>query len=153
MRKLFLGVSALLFLDTLLQLYFAGFGVFGEHVVGGDESFTPHSINGQFVLRGLALLAILFAALAKAGRSTIWLTVGIFLMTYVQLIVFILGGILSGGSREHPNLPGAWMVSVHAVTGLLIIFMTYWLFRRARRLVRTGSARRAGKRQSVSTSA
>ncbi|WP_422935677.1 DUF6220 domain-containing protein [Sinomonas sp. P47F7] len=141
MRKTFLVISALLFLDTIVQLYLAGFGNFGEKVVG-DESFTPHMLNGQIVMRSLALLAILVAALARAGKSTIWLTVGIFLLTWVQLLVFIVGGILTGASREAPNLPGAWAVSVHAVTGLLIIFSTYWLFLRARRLNRTGSAER-----------
>lgn len=152
MRKIFLGVSALLFLDTIVQLYLAGFGAFGERVVG-EDSFTPHMLNGQIVMRALSLLAILFAALAKSGRSTIWLTVGIFLLTWVQLLVFIVGGILTGSGPDNPNLPGAWAVSVHAVTGLLIIFATYWLFLRARRLNRTGTTSGADKGESLPTTA
>lgn len=56
------------------------------------------------------------------------LAVGIFLLTWVQLPVFIVGGILTGASQENPNLPGTWIVSIHAVSGLLIIFSTYWLW-------------------------
>lgn len=151
MRKALLIVSSLLFLDTIAQLYLAGFGTFGGKLLG-DASFDPHTINGQIVMRSLALLAILFAFLAKSGKSTIWLTVGIFLLTYVQLAVFIVGGILTGGSRENPNLPGAWAVSTHAVTGLLIIFSTYWLFLRARRLDRTGSAVKARTQETLPAS-
>ncbi|TDF99076.1 hypothetical protein E1809_05740 [Arthrobacter terricola] len=51
-----------------------------------------------------------------------------------------MGGILTGASAENPSIPGAWTVSIHAVTGLLIIFSAYWLMLRARRLDRTGSA-------------
>ncbi|MCX2749954.1 DUF6220 domain-containing protein [Arthrobacter sp. MI7-26] len=151
MRKALLVVSSLLFLDTIVQLYLAGFGTFSEKLLG-DQSFTPHMLNGQIVMRSLALLAILFAALAKSGKSTIWLTVGIFLLTWVQLLVFILGGILTGASQENPNLPGAWTVSIHAVSGLLIIFSTYWLFLRARRLDRSGSVAKTRAQESLPAS-
>jgi Na+/melibiose symporter-like transporter len=151
MRKALLIISSLLFFDTIVQLYLAGFGTFSEKLLG-DESFTPHMLNGQIVMRSLALLAILFAALAKSGKSTVWLTVGIFLLTWVQLIVFIVGGILTGASQENPNLPGAWAVSIHAVSGLLIIFSTYWLFLRARRLDRTGSAVKVRTREPIPAS-
>jgi hypothetical protein len=145
MRKAFLVVAALLFLDTIVQLYLAAFGTFALELIPNHESFDYHAFNGQVVLRSLALLAIIAAAVARAGRNTIWLTVGIFLLTWVQLLVFIVGGMLTGAGPENPSIAGAWAVSVHAVTGLLIIFSTYWLFLRARRLDRTGSTTRAAK--------
>lgn len=139
MRKAFLAVSALLFLDTIAQLYLAAFGTFALDLIPNHESFDYHAFNGQVVLRSLALLAILFAALAKAGKNTIWLTVGIFLLTWVQLLVFIVGGMLTGAGPDNPSIAGAWAVATHAVTGLLIIFSCYWLFLRARRLDKSGS--------------
>lgn len=146
MRKAFLVVAALMFLDTIVQLYLAAFGAFAESLLG-EESFAYHFINGYFVLRGLSLLAILFAALAKAGKNTIWLTVGIFALTWVQMLVFIVGGMLTGAGPENPTVPGAWAVATHAVTGLLIIFSCYWLVLRARRLDKTGSAAKATEAQ------
>ncbi|GAB3269758.1 hypothetical protein GCM10027449_04160 [Sinomonas notoginsengisoli] len=144
MRKAFLVVTALMFLDTIVQLYLAAFGTFGSHVIG-DDAFDYHAFNGQVVLRSLALLSIVFAALARAGKNTIWLTVGVFLLTWVQLLVFIVGGILTGAGRDNPTVAGAWAVSTHAVTGLLIIFSCYWLFLRARRLDKTGSVTKASE--------
>ncbi|MBT2554920.1 DUF6220 domain-containing protein [Arthrobacter sp. ISL-5] len=151
MRKTLLIISTLLFLDTIVQLYLAAFGTFSGELIG-EEAFTPHMINGQLVMRSLALLAILFAALARSGKSTVWLTVGIFLLTWVQLLVFIVGSILTGSSQENPNLPGAWTVSLHAVSGLLIIFATYWLMLRARRLDRTGIVLKSTKEESLPAS-
>jgi hypothetical protein len=139
MRKAFLVITALMFLDTILQLYFAAFGAFAERLLG-EDAFTVHFLNGYFVLRGLSLLSILFAALARAGRTTIWLTVGIFALTWVQMFVFIIGGLLTGAGPDNPTVPGAWAVSTHAVTGLLIIFSCYWLVLRARRLAKAGPA-------------
>ncbi|MDQ4490883.1 DUF6220 domain-containing protein [Sinomonas sp. ASV486] len=145
MRKAFLAVSALLFLDTIVQLYLAAFGTFALDLIPNHASFDYHAFNGQVVLRSLALLTILVAALARAGKNTIWLTVGIFLLTWVQLLVFIVGGMLTGAGPDNPSIPGAWAVATHAVTGLLIIFSCYWLLLRARRLDRTGSVTRPEK--------
>jgi hypothetical protein len=141
MRKAFFVVAALMFLDTIVQLYLAAFGAFAESLLG-EDSFAYHFINGYFILRGLSLLAILFAALARAGKNTVWLTVGIFALTWVQMLVFVVGGMLTGAGPENPTVPGAWAVATHAVTGLLIIFCCYWLMLRARRLDKTGSVAR-----------
>ncbi|TLM72700.1 hypothetical protein [Pseudarthrobacter sp. NamB4] len=95
-----------------------------------------HSLNGQYVLRGLALLAIILTAIARAGKRTIWLAVGIFVMSLVQLLIFIVGGMLTGSSEEHVTPAGSWVASIHPVTGMLIIFMSYRLFLRSRALLR-----------------
>ncbi|WP_413250018.1 hypothetical protein [Sinomonas flava] len=142
MRKAFLVVAALLFLDTIAQLYLAAFGTFALEMIPNHESFDYHAFNGQVVLRLLALVAILCAALAKAGKNTIWLTVGIFALTWVQLLVFIVGGLLTGAGPDNPTIAGAWAVATHAVTGLLIIFCCYWLLLRARRLDKAGATPR-----------
>ena len=111
-------------------------------IARGDYTPTPVGRLTYFILRGLSLLAILFAALARAGKNTVWLTVGIFALTWVQMLVFVVGGMLTGAGPENPTVPGAWAVATHAVTGLLIIFCCYWLMLRARRLDKTGSVAR-----------
>ncbi|WP_411375609.1 hypothetical protein ACLH0K_04305 [Arthrobacter sp. MPF02] len=136
MRKVLFGVAALLLAAGVLQLFFAGYMVFQNSKEEMHEAAVFHSLNGQFVLRGLALLAIIFAALARAGKRTIWLAVGIFLMSIVQLLIFIVGGMLTGSSEDFVTPAGSWVASIHPVTGMLIIFMSYWLFLRSRALLR-----------------
>lgn len=138
MRKVLFGVAALLLAAGVLQLFFAGFMFFQNTREEMHDAVVFHSMNGQFVLRGLALLAIIFAALARAGKRTIWLAVGIFLMSVVQLLIFIIGGMLTGSSEDFVTPAGSWVASIHPVTGLLLIFMSYWFFLRCRSLLAAG---------------
>jgi hypothetical protein len=63
--------------------------------------------------------------------------VGIFLMSLVQLLIFIVGGMLTGSSEEHITPEGSWVASIHPVTGMLMIFMSYWFFLRCRALAKS----------------
>jgi hypothetical protein len=134
MRKTLLVLSAIILLSGLAQLFFAGYFHFQNSIEAQHEAGVYHVMNGQYVLRYSALLAVIVAAIAKAGSRTIWLAAGIFLMTWVQLFIFIIGGMLTGSSEDFITPAGSWVASIHPVTGLLIIFMSYWLFRRARAL-------------------
>ena len=60
------------------------------------------------------------------------LAAGIFLLSWVQLFIFIIGGMLTGSSEDFITPAGSWVVSIHPITGVLMIFMSYWLFNRAR---------------------
>lgn len=137
MRKVLFGVAALLLAAGILQLFFAGFMVFQNTKEEMHDAAVFHSLNGQFVLRGLALLAIILAALARSGKRTIWLAVGIFLMSIVQLAIFIVGGMLTGSSEDFITPAGSWVAAIHPVTGMLMIFMSYWFFLRCRSLLGT----------------
>jgi hypothetical protein len=137
MRKVLYGLSALLLASGVLQLFFAGYMVFQNSTEEMHDAAVYHSLNGQFVLRGLALLAIILAALARAGKRTVWLAVGIFLMSLVQLLIFIVGGMLTGSSEEHITPEGSWVAAIHPVTGMLMIFMSYWFFLRCRALAQS----------------
>ncbi|BCW50898.1 hypothetical protein [Arthrobacter sp. StoSoilB13] len=134
MRKTLLVLSAIILLSGLAQLFFAGYFHFQNTIEAQREAGVYHVMNGQYVLRYSALLAVIVAAIAKAGSRTIWLAAGIFLMTWVQLFIFIIGGMLTGSSEDFITPSGSWVASIHPITGLLIIFMSYWLFRRARTL-------------------
>ena len=134
MRKTLLVLSAIILLSGLAQLFFAGYFHFQNSIEAQHEAGVYHVMNGQYVLRYSALLAVIVAAIAKAGSRTIWLAAGIFLMTWVQLFIFIIGGMLTGSSEDFITPSGSWVAGIHPVTGLLIILMSYLLLRRARAL-------------------
>lgn len=141
MKKAFLVTTVLFVIDSMLQVYLAAFGSFGLET-GDEEAFGPHAINGQIVLRVLALAMIVFAALARAGKRTIWLTVTVFLLTVLQLVIFIIAGVIFGVGPDSSvvPLPAILTVSLHGLNGALIIVLGVALFFRARKLVREGTA-------------
>ena len=141
MKKAFLVTTVLFVIDSMLQVYFAAFGSFGMET-GDEEAWSLHAINGQIVLRVLALALIVFAALARAGKRTIWMAVTVFLLTVLQLLIFILTGVIFGVGPETTvvPLPAMLWVSLHGLNGALILVLGVALFFRARRLVREGSA-------------
>ncbi|MDR6637255.1 hypothetical protein [Paenarthrobacter nitroguajacolicus] len=132
MRKALLVLSAIVLLSALAQLLFAGYFHFQNTIEAQREAGVYHVMNGQYVLRYGALLAAIVAAIARAGSRTIWLAAGIFLLSWVQLFIFIIGGMLTGSSEDFITPAGSWVAAIHPLTGVLIIFMSYWLFRRAR---------------------
>ena len=102
MRKVYFVTTVLLLISVVFQFYFAALGVFGPQ--GEDDNlYVFHSVNGQFVLPALALLAVLFAALSRAGARTVWLTALPILLVAVQILLFILAGAIGGGDRGQPD--------------------------------------------------
>jgi hypothetical protein len=137
MRKLFLTVAVLFTASVVVQLYLAAVGVFSDPE---DELFAWHGANGRIVLPILALLLIVTAALARAGRRTIWLSVLTIVLLLFQTVLFILTGVIFG-LDEHtaPPLAATLILSLHAVNGTAILLLGVLLVVRARRLVRDGA--------------
>ena len=143
MRKLFLVVTILFTASVILQLYFAAVGVFSNPE---DELFAWHGTNGRIVLPILALLLIVTAALARAGKRTIWLSVLPLVLILFQTVLFILTGVIFGldeSSHAEPPLAATLFLSLHAVNGAAILLLGVLLVVRARRLVREGSPAKA----------
>ncbi|MRG60965.1 hypothetical protein GE115_13975 [Agromyces sp. CFH 90414] len=139
MRKVFLVVTVLFTASVVLQLYFAAVGVFSNPE---DELFAWHGTNGRIVLPLLALLMIVAAALAKAGKRTIWLSVLPLVLILFQTVLFILTGVIFGldeSSHADPPLAATLFLSLHAVNGAAILLVGVLLVVRARRLVRDGA--------------
>ena len=132
MRKTLLVLAAIILLSSLAQLLFAGYFHFQNTIEAQREAGVYHVVNGQYVLRYAALLAVIVAAIARLGSRTFLLAAGIFLLTWFQLFIFIIGGMLTGSSEDFITPSGSWVAAIHPVSGLLIIFMSYWLFNRAR---------------------
>jgi carbon starvation protein CstA len=144
MRKLFLTVAVLFTAAVILQLYFAAVGVFSNPE---DELFSWHGTNGRIVLPILAILLIVSAALARAGKRTIWLSVLPLVLILFQTVLFIVTGAIFGlGPESHasPPLAATLILSLHAVNGAAILLLGVLFVVRARRLVREGAPAKLG---------
>ncbi|RXZ67813.1 DUF6220 domain-containing protein [Agromyces albus] len=145
MRKLFLTVAVLFTVAVVLQLYFAAVGVFSNPE---DELFSWHGTNGRIVLPILAILLIVSAALARAGKRTVWLSVLPLVLILFQTVLFIITGAIFGlgpDSHASPPLAATLLLSLHAVNGTAILLLGVLLVVRARRLVRDGVPVTAGR--------
>ncbi len=138
LRLVFLTLTVLLTAATVFQLYLAAVGVFSHD----DEGFSWHGMNGRIVLPVLVLLTVIFAAVARAGKRTIWLSVAMIGLLVFQTLIFILTGVIFGIGPETPRPPLAavLMVSFHALGGLAMIWVSSLLIHRARGLLRAQEA-------------
>ena len=131
MRKAYFVTTVLLLISVVIQFYFAAMGVFGPQ--GEDDNlYAFHSTNGQIVLPALSLLAVIFAALARAGVRTVLLTALPILLVAVQILLFILAGAIGGGSEDTPTVASAVILGLHAVNGLAIMGVIITVMNRAR---------------------
>lgn len=131
MRKVYFVTTVLLLISVVFQFYFAALGVFGPQGEN-DNLYVFHSVNGQFVLPVLALLAVLFAALSRAGARTVWLTALPILLVAVQILLFILAGAIGGGTEDTPTVGSAIILGLHAVNAIIILGTIITLMNRAR---------------------
>lgn len=132
MRKLFFVWSLLPLAIVAVQYYFAGVGFFADD----HEAFAPHGTTGRIVAPVVFLLLILFAALARAGKRTIWLTVLMLGLLIMQTLIFILTGLIFNVGPETASPPFAAIltVSLHALNPLFIVWVGVVVMLRARRL-------------------
>ena len=130
MRKLFAVLAILLTLSAVMQLYFAAIGVFSNP---DDHLFDIHGFNGQYVLRYLPVLLIVVGVIAKVGRTLVWLSVWVIVGTLVQLLLFILSGVIFGGGEDSTEVPlGATiLLGFHGLVGLALIGLSVEITRRA----------------------
>jgi hypothetical protein len=102
---------ALLVFVLAVQIFLAGLGVFsfgnGDRA-GGDHAFSAHQGLG-FAIGGAAILILVLAIMARAGKLAVWLAVALVVQT--DLLQSLLDG-LGGDSAVFGGL--------HALDGLLI---------------------------------
>ena len=98
-------------LAVAVQIFLAGLGVFsfgnGDRA-GGDHAFSAHHGLG-FAIGGAAILILVLAIMARAGKLAVWLAVALVVQT--DLLQSLLDG-LGGDSAVFGGL--------HALDGLLI---------------------------------
>ncbi|HMR50060.1 MAG TPA: DUF6220 domain-containing protein [Arachnia sp.] len=133
MRKALVVISAVLLAALVLQLYLAGLAFFSTDE---ENLFGIHGWNGRIVLPVLVLLQIVAAAVGRAGRRTIWLTVIILLLLVFQSLLFVIVGLIFNVGPESPSVPlaASILLGLHPINGLAIMVLTLVVFIRARRL-------------------
>ena len=111
------GAVAWLFVGTIVvQVFLIGAAL---PQLGGSNDFGAHREFGYTVV-GLAALAVLITAMiARAGRQAILITLGLFVLYFVQTIL--------------PNLKGSipFIAALHPVNALLLFALAIWYARRA----------------------
>ncbi|MFC5931380.1 hypothetical protein D6T64_08295 [Cryobacterium melibiosiphilum] len=130
MRKVFAVLSVLLTASLVLQFYLAAVGVFSDPE---DELFALHGTNGRIVLPILALLVLLAAVFARAGRRVIWLSALPLILVLFQTVLFIVVGAAFGLTEEDQVIPLAatLVIALHAIVGLTAFFVATMLIRRS----------------------
>lgn len=131
MRKAYFVITVLLLIAVVIQFYFAALGVFGPQGET-DNLYLFHRINGSAVLPLLTVLAVLFAALSRAGTRTVWLSALPILLIAVQYLIFIVGGLVGGGDEDNPTVGSAVILGLHALNALAIMGTVITLMGRAR---------------------
>lgn len=128
MRKFYSVFSMIVVLGVVIQFYLAGIGVFSHT----EEGFAAHAMNG-LVLMSLFLLSLIFAAIAREGRKTIWFTALAILLIVFQVLIFMITGAIFNVGPESATVPmaAAATAALHVVNGLAILLTTSVIARRA----------------------
>jgi hypothetical protein len=128
-RQAYVVLCVLLLGAVVIQFYFAAFGVFTAPE--NDSQFIMHQMNGRLALPVLVILATIMAAIAKAPGRLIGFTLLPFGLLIVQILLFVLAAV-TGSSEVQTNVVGQAILGLHAVNGLVILWVCVVLVRRAR---------------------
>ena len=103
-----------------VQIFLAGLGAFRTEAIGADSAFAPHRDFG-FALGGVALVILVLALVARAGRVAVaGAAVMVVLTGFAQSLL--------AGLADHHALYGG----LHAFDGLAILGVAAWLWARTR---------------------
>ncbi|WP_213450340.1 DUF6220 domain-containing protein [Rhizomonospora bruguierae] len=128
MRKVYLGLCALLTIAMMAQMYFAAVGAFARPQ--RDDSYALHDVNGRMILPALILLAIVAAAVARAPGRQIGLTAAPLGLIVVQALIVLVGRAVGGDDDTTPV--GLAILGLHAVNGMATMGVSGLVLRRAR---------------------
>jgi hypothetical protein len=152
MRKVYVGLSALLLFAVLIQFYFAAVGAFTKPQQ--DGSFALHDATGMMIIPLLSLLATIAAAMARAPGKVIGLTILPLGLVVVQVLIVTLGRAFNDGTGDNTTPVGVAILGLHALNGLAIMAVAGLVLRRARLLAAAAPATEpAGTARSAATPA
>ncbi|THV27073.1 DUF6220 domain-containing protein [Glycomyces paridis] len=93
-----------------VQFFLAGFGARGSG--SPDEAYALHIMNGR-VIAVVALLAVLFAALARSGGKLVGMSAGVFGLVVLQSVIVLVS--------VQGTLPGQIIFGLHVINALMIM--------------------------------
>lgn len=130
MRRVFVVLAGLLFLAILVQFYFAAVGAFDRPQ--DDDSFALHSVTGMMIIPLLSILTAVAAALARAPGRLIGMSLAPLGLVVVQVLIIVVGNVVTGGSDEDTGPAGLFVLGLHAVNALFVMGAAGAVLRRAR---------------------
>ncbi|HEX2144091.1 MAG TPA: DUF6220 domain-containing protein [Glycomyces sp.] len=107
-----------------IQFFLAGYGAIASG--SPDEAFSLHIMNGQ-IIGAVALLGILFAALARSGGKLVGLSAGVFGLVLLQSLIAVVS--VAG------TTPGQIIFGFHAINALMIMGVAEASGKLAKRLI------------------
>jgi hypothetical protein len=117
-RTSFVGLAWMFVLAVAIQFLLAGLGVLG------GESMEPHRQWGFLVLHLIPILMLIAAIVGRMGRTVIALTVGLFLLVFLQPLF------------ANAQLDPRWLRALHVLNALFIFALGHHLAQRGTRTVR-----------------
>ena len=116
-------LAAFFVLGVLFQVYLAGIGIFGINSakVANATSLDPHRTWGT-VLMVLSVILLILALIAWASRATV-------IGTFVLALLVIVAQTALAAAGENSK----WIGGLHALDGMVILFLSLWLAITARR--------------------
>jgi hypothetical protein len=110
-------LAAVFVLGVLLQVFFAGVGVFGFNAtkVAQASSFDPHRAWGSVLM----IVSVILLILALAA----WQSLATVLSTFVLALLVVVAQIgLAAAGDSHK-----WIGGLHALDGMIILLLALWL--------------------------
>jgi hypothetical protein len=132
MRRVFVVFAGLLFAAILVQFYLAAVGAFDRPQ--DDDSFALHNLNGRLVIPLLSILTTIAAALARAPGKVIGMSLAPLGLVVVQVLIIVVGNVITGGSDEDTGAAGLVVFGLHAVNALFLMGAAGAVLRQARSL-------------------
>jgi hypothetical protein len=116
-RSILRYVFPLYLIAILLQVYFAGEGIFGDRdkevVIGEHDSLELHRGFGWIISQPIALLVLILALLAWFPDKRVrWLSIAAPILLIVQSLL--------------PSA-GRWVAALHPVNAFVLLFIFGWL--------------------------
>lgn len=115
MRRVHAGAAWLFVASIVVQVFLIGAAI---QELGGSNDFSAHAGFG-YLIGFIALVLVVTAVLARAGRNAIALSLGL-------LVLYVIQTVLPGFKASMP-----WVSALHPVNALVMFAVSIWYARRA----------------------
>jgi len=139
MRKAFVGLAALLMLAVLVQIFLAGSGAFDT--APNDEAFGLHRTLGYATVLLTAVMALV-AALARLPGRLIGMSGLVTGLGILQPVISMIAKAF-GDPGDTTTTAGQLVFGLHAVNGLIMVYLARLILQQARERTDTAHTTRA----------
>jgi uncharacterized membrane protein len=115
LRRVHAGTAWLFVASIVVQVFLIGTAI---RELGGSNDFSGH-VGFGYSIGFIALIVVVTAIIARAGRTAIAASLGL-------LILYVVQTVLPGFSGSMP-----WLSALHPVNALVLFALSIWYARRA----------------------